>query len=200
MGSGDMDRVPLNDQIFLDEEAPLGSQTCDDDRQNEPGHSIVKGYEDLEFQKAEFKKLQEDHKKQVHEFEEAKIELEDKLRTFEKMEVENDRKLGVLRAEQRIFSTTVKAFNESLRRARETTERFNKKSMSLNGKFMAAKKRERSFFREYKDKRRCLVEREKRIDAKLKHLGIEEKFFDPDRKSSEHSQSILSEIKKEREE
>ncbi|TGO63033.1 hypothetical protein BOTNAR_0106g00290 [Botryotinia narcissicola] len=146
MDAGDMDQVPLEDRIFLDEEAPLGSQTCEDDRQNERGHSIVKGYEDLEFQKAEFKKLQEDHQKQVHEFEEAKIELEDKLRTFKNMEMENERKLGVLRAEQCRFSTTVKAFNESLRNARAATERFNKKSMTLKGKFMAAKNREKSFF------------------------------------------------------
>ncbi|KAF7897220.1 hypothetical protein EAF00_005448 [Botryotinia globosa] len=199
MDSGDMDRVPLDDRIFLDERAPLGSQTCDGDGQNEPGYSIVKGYEDLEVQKAEFKKLQEDHQKQVHEFEEAKIELEDKIRTFKKMEVENERKLDVLRAEQVKFSTRVKAFNESLGRAREAAEWFNKKSMTLKGKFMAAKNRENSFFRECKDRRRRLVEREQRIDAKLKRLGIE-KFFDPDRESSEFSPSIPVEIKQEREE
>ncbi|TGO62790.1 hypothetical protein BCON_0017g00310 [Botryotinia convoluta] len=112
-----MDRAPLDDRMFLDEQAPLGSQTCDDDRQNERARSIAKEYEDLEAQKAEFKKLQEDHKRQVHEFEEAKVEFEDKL--------------DLLRAEQCKFNTAVKEFNKRLEKARETTKIFKKKSETL---------------------------------------------------------------------
>ncbi|KAF7937328.1 uncharacterized protein EAE98_001642 [Botrytis deweyae] len=197
MDSGDMDRARLDDRMFPKNEAPLGSRTRDDDRQNERDPSIAKQYEDLEIQKVEFKKLQEDHKKQVHEFEEAKVELEDKLRTFKKMEGENERKLGVLRAEQYIFNTTVREFNMSVKRAREATKRFNKKSETLDGKFKAAKNREQYFLRQYRYKQRYFAEREQRIDAKLKSLGIEEKFFNPDRESSEYLESILSEMREE---
>ncbi|KAF7881014.1 uncharacterized protein EAF02_006905 [Botrytis sinoallii] len=175
MNSGDMNRVLLDDRMSPNDEAPL----------------------DLEIQKAEIKKLQEDHKKQVQEFEEAKFELEDKLRTFRKMEGENERKLGVLRAEQYKFNTTVRELNMSLERAREATKRFNKKSETLDWKFKAANNREQYFLREYRYKQRYFAEREQRIDAKLKRLGIEEKFFNPEKESSQYLESILSEMQEE---
>lgn len=78
-GSADMDRGLLDDKMLLDEQAPLGNQTCDDDRQNGRGHSIVKDHEDLEVQKAEFKKIQDDYRKQIHEFEEAAEEFKDEV-------------------------------------------------------------------------------------------------------------------------
>ncbi|KAF5873572.1 uncharacterized protein Bfra_005035 [Botrytis fragariae] len=218
MDSGDIDRAPLDDGMFPNDEAPRDSRICDNDRLNERGRSIAKECEDLEVQKAEFKKLQEDHRRRVYEFEEAKVEFEDKvlvhktqvhqivtnasgkLRTFHKTELENDRKLELLRAEQYKFNTAVKEFNKRLEKTREATTRFNEKSETLRGKLMAAKRREKSFLREYKSKQRYLVEREQRLDAKLKSLGIEEKFLDPDRETYEYLPSVLSERQEEREE
>lgn len=73
MNSGDIDRVALDDQV------PSESQTCENEKHKSQAHLIAKEYEDLETQKAEFKKLQEDHQNQVVELEEAKIEFEDKV-------------------------------------------------------------------------------------------------------------------------
>lgn len=73
MNSGDIDRM------FLDDQVPSESQTCENEKYENQARSIAKKYEDLEAQKAEFKKLQEDHQKQVDEFEEAKVEFEDKV-------------------------------------------------------------------------------------------------------------------------
>lgn len=83
------------------------------------------------------------------------------------MELENCKKLSLLRAEQRKFNTTVKGFNERVEKVREATETFNKKSETLRGKLKAARKREVSFFEEYKIKQRDLREREQRLDEKV---------------------------------
>ncbi|KAM3152387.1 hypothetical protein ABEW05_007192 [Botrytis cinerea] len=189
MNSEDIDRTLLDDQV------PSESQTCENEKHKNQARLIAREYEDLEAQKAEFKKLQEDHQKQVDEFEEAKVEFEDKLRTLNKMELENYKKLNLLRAEQRNFNTTVKAFNEKVEKVREVTKTFNKKSETLRGKLKAARKREASFFEEYESKRRDLREREQGLDEKVKYiLEIQERFFDPERELYEFLQSDLSRV------
>ena len=72
MNSEDIDRMLLDDQV------PSESQTCENEKHKNQARLIAREYEDLEAQKAEFKKLQ-DHQKQVDEFEEAKVEFEDKV-------------------------------------------------------------------------------------------------------------------------
>ncbi|KAF7949086.1 hypothetical protein EAE96_008257 [Botrytis aclada] len=203
MDSGDIDRGPRDDRMFPNDEVLQDRQNCDDDdddddRRNERSRSIAKESSDLEVQKAEFKKLREEHKKQVQEFAESQVEYQDKLRTFNEMEKENARKLDVLRAEQCKFNTAVTEFNTSLQKAREAKECFNKEVETWRGKFRAAKQREKSFLREYYYKQRYLAERERRIDRKLKYLRKVENFFDPDRESYEYLQSIVSQLEKER--